>query len=318
MESIIQTEDMVTVYDILGTLFEKVKEKCSYILNNKMVPEDLRSHLDTIIFASYRIEIEELHQFRENLRRQYGNSYISDASCNKAELCNVNVVEKLRIKTPQEETLINRLKQLSKEFGLENVFPQTIPQITNLIDNNMMNNNSINPNIAYNHGFEYNPNQQNYSKTCPNYGMNNNLNYYNMNNPNPNNTNLNFNDNFNQFSNNNISKDQDNFNLPSQKTILESSNKGVQANINFQPSNLNQNMYNYNQNPYSNQNQINELNKNNQFTNFNQINENKLYQTQGNPYNQINFGANPEINNKMNQSAPDFSPKIDEFKSTPK
>jgi len=31
METILQLEDMITVYDILGTLFEKIKEKCSYL-----------------------------------------------------------------------------------------------------------------------------------------------------------------------------------------------------------------------------------------------------------------------------------------------
>jgi len=141
MENIMQTEDLITVYDILGTLIEKIKEKCSYILNNKIVPEDLRAHLDTIIFASYRLEIEELHFFRENMRIQYGDSYISDASCNKAELCNVNVVEKLRVRHPQEEVIINRLKEICKEFSIEYVFPQKMPQIANLCDNNIMMNN---------------------------------------------------------------------------------------------------------------------------------------------------------------------------------
>jgi len=116
METIIQEEDYITVFDILGTLLERVKEKCSYMCLNDKCPEDLRATLDTIIFASFRLEIDELHIFRQNISIKYGEIYIQDASHNKGGLCNANVVEKLRMKVPQDQVVISRLKQLCKDF----------------------------------------------------------------------------------------------------------------------------------------------------------------------------------------------------------
>jgi len=132
METILQEEDNITVYDILGTLLEKIKEKCSYMLYYDKCPEDLRATLDTIIYASTRLEIDELHAFRNNIKIKYGDEYILDASSNKSQLANVNVVEKLRMKVPQEQVVVTRLKMICKEFDINYVFPQEIQPMTNL------------------------------------------------------------------------------------------------------------------------------------------------------------------------------------------
>jgi len=148
METILQEEDNITVYDILGTLLEKIKEKCSYLLYYEKCPEDMRATLDTIIYASCRLEIDELHTFRKNRGIRYGEFYIQDASSNKSQLCNINVVEKLRVKVPAEQVVVSRLKQLCKECEIDYVFPQEIQPMTNMIDPFTFGNN-YNPNVGY-------------------------------------------------------------------------------------------------------------------------------------------------------------------------
>ena len=126
MESIIRLEDMITVYDILGPLCEIIKERITYICEATEVPPDIKAQLDTVIYASSRIDIDELYQLRSLVQRKYGNFYIQAADSNKDGLVNVNVVEKLRIKPPVDAFLTIRLKQLCKEKKVNYEFPEEI------------------------------------------------------------------------------------------------------------------------------------------------------------------------------------------------
>ena len=124
MESIIRLEDMITVYDILGPLCEIIKERITYICEASEVPIDIKPQLDTIIYASTRVDIEELLQLRTLVQRKFGNYYIQAADQNQANTVNINVIEKLRIKTPVDALLIIRLKQLCKEKKVNYEFPE--------------------------------------------------------------------------------------------------------------------------------------------------------------------------------------------------
>ena len=57
MDSVIRDEDMITVFDILTPLCEILKERVTYIISSAECPPDLRAQLDSIIFASTRVEI---------------------------------------------------------------------------------------------------------------------------------------------------------------------------------------------------------------------------------------------------------------------
>ena len=92
MDTVIREEDMITVYDILGPLCEILKERSTYIISNTECPPDLRAQLDSVLYASTRMEIEELHTLRDMIMRKYGQAYISKADSNADKLVNVNLV----------------------------------------------------------------------------------------------------------------------------------------------------------------------------------------------------------------------------------
>ena len=98
MDTIIREEDMITAYDILGPLCEILKERASYIVCNSECPPDLRAQLDTIIYASTRIDFEELLKLRSMIIQRYGQSYVAKAESNADKLVNINLIEKLKIK----------------------------------------------------------------------------------------------------------------------------------------------------------------------------------------------------------------------------
>ena len=126
MDSLIREEDYITSYDILGPLLEILKERVTYIISSNECPPDLRAQLDSVIYASTRLEFEELYKLRDLIMRKYGSAYIQKAENNVDQLVNVNLVEKLKIKPASDAFLIIRLKQLCKEKKIQFEFPTEI------------------------------------------------------------------------------------------------------------------------------------------------------------------------------------------------
>ena len=136
MESIIRLEDTITVYDILGPLCEILKERITYLCEAQEVPPDIKAQLDTLIYASSRVEVDDLYQLRNLVQRKYGSYYVEAADQNKDGLVNVNVIEKLKIKPPVDAFLTIRLKQLCKEKKVNYEFPEEIaPNFDQGMDN---------------------------------------------------------------------------------------------------------------------------------------------------------------------------------------
>ena len=123
MDSLIREEDYITAYDILGPLLEILKERVTYIVTSTECPPDLRAQLDTVIYASTRLEFEELYRLRDLIMRKYGSAYIAKAESNADKLVNINLVEKLRIKPVSDAFITIRLKQLCKEKSIPFEFP---------------------------------------------------------------------------------------------------------------------------------------------------------------------------------------------------
>lgn len=126
MDALIREEDYITAYDILNPLLEILKERVTYIMTSTECPPDLRAQLDSVIFASTRIECEELYKLRDLIMLKYGSAYIQKADANADQLVNVNLVEKLKIKPAADAFLLIRLKQLCKEKKFSYQFPSEI------------------------------------------------------------------------------------------------------------------------------------------------------------------------------------------------
>ena len=128
MDSIIREEDMITVFDILSPLCEILKERVTYIISSSQCPPDLRAQLDSVIYASTRVEIQEFPILRDFILSKYGVNYIQKADSNADRLVNVNLVEKLKVKPASDQFLIIRLKQLCKERKINFEFPEMIEE----------------------------------------------------------------------------------------------------------------------------------------------------------------------------------------------
>ena len=142
MKELIRQEEYIEVCDILNPLLEILSEKVIYIFTSTECPNDLRALLDSIIYASIRLEVEELLKLRDLILKKYGIFYIKKAENNTDHLVDVSLVEKLRLifcSDISDIYSIIRLKQFCIEKKLQFEFPDDIS--SNIDNNNIFINN---------------------------------------------------------------------------------------------------------------------------------------------------------------------------------
>ena len=127
MNNILKDEDYISACEILDPIFEIVKERCIYIISNNECPAELRAHLDTLLYAATRLEIESLTQFREKIIQKYGIAYVTKADNNADKLVNQNLVEKLQVSVYSQEMINIRLRQLGKQKNINIQMEGMIP-----------------------------------------------------------------------------------------------------------------------------------------------------------------------------------------------
>ena len=310
MESIMRDEDAIYAYDILDPIIQILLERIFYIDSSTECPADLRTQLDTIIYASSRLEIEEFLTLKDLIRRKYGLAYITKAENNADSLVNQNLVEKLQVKLPTEELLMIRLKQLCREKKIKFDFLDDICQVPENIGN-PPEGQGINP---YGDENNFNP----YEHSSFNEPAPNNINPYGppQNNNNPYGNSQNFNNNksqleFPQNNNNPYGPSQDYNN--NQSGFPQNNNNQNGSYLNFdKQSGFPQNDNNPYDRPSKNNNQ-NEFPQSN--NSFNQSKNNNIK----NPFSQSqiqNYSVAP-LSNK-NENLPQNNNEFSENKSQSK
>lgn len=272
IESVMRCEDYISAFDILSVICEVLKEKVSYINLSAQVPDDLRASLDTIVFASSRLEIDELHKLRELLKTKFGSLYIQEANENRQNLVNVNIVKKLSVSPYPQHIIVARLKVLASDHDMELNLPEEImnpiADMSNPFadqgmqgvvnnDNNLMSP-SLNVNNNVQGGNNYNNNYNNNGSQNDNFQINNN-NYNNQGyNPNSNLNNYgNFNNNGNYAQqqgynpNNNVENPYGNMNLAGNyPNMQEQSTPKYNSDVHYQQFNHQGQTQGNDNNPY--------------------------------------------------------------------
>ena len=132
MKNILKEENEIAVYELLEPLLETLMEKCDSIISNKRCPSEIKNNLDTVLYASIRVEMEELQSFREKIIDIYGNKFVTKAQHNKEQSVNPDLIEKLQPKIFGEELINQRLKQLCLSKRHYQVFTQITSNVNGL------------------------------------------------------------------------------------------------------------------------------------------------------------------------------------------
>lgn len=74
-DEILKEENYLTIFDVLNNMIKIIKSKCMFIITKDECPTAMRPVLDTLIFLSKRLEIDELSQFRKNRTKIWKELY---------------------------------------------------------------------------------------------------------------------------------------------------------------------------------------------------------------------------------------------------
>ena len=103
------------------------KSKLNLLAPSGECPISLRPPLDSIVYASKKLNIDELNQLREKISKMYGEDYIKKASNNEDQIVNQELIQKLNETIP-EETIKKKLTTFIKATTAT-----VIPDITPIV-----------------------------------------------------------------------------------------------------------------------------------------------------------------------------------------
>jgi len=118
-EALIRDDGTIEAYEILQLSCDLLFERIKLISTSSKCPEDLKSTIATLIWASNRVDIKELGEIREQFRKKFGKQFDADAFENKNNMCNERIVAKLSVQPPTAFLVQTYLEQIADQFQVD-------------------------------------------------------------------------------------------------------------------------------------------------------------------------------------------------------
>ncbi|TCD65472.1 hypothetical protein EIP91_002590 [Steccherinum ochraceum] len=119
VENIINEDIYVELLELLELYCELLISRFSLLDQNVREPDaGVAEGVTSIIFASPRTELKELHVLRDLLMHKYGRDFALSVMDNKDECVPTRVVTKLKVETPSKELVDAYLREIAKGYGV--------------------------------------------------------------------------------------------------------------------------------------------------------------------------------------------------------
>ena len=115
-EALIREDNCVEAYEILMLNCELLAERIKLITSSKDCPPDLVSSISTILWASDRVDINELSFIRKQFRYKFGKEFEARAMNNVGGILNDRVVSKLSVQPPAAYLVQVYLERICEEL----------------------------------------------------------------------------------------------------------------------------------------------------------------------------------------------------------
>ena len=118
-EALIRDDGIVEAYEILQLSCELLAERIKLITASKSCPEDLKSTISTLIWASTRVDIKELNDVRKQFRSKFGKQFEKEALDDTEGVLNDRIVAKLSVQPPSAYLVQRYLENIAEQFGVD-------------------------------------------------------------------------------------------------------------------------------------------------------------------------------------------------------
>jgi len=90
---IIKSQSMLLIYAILSEFCVQLSEQMNVLSSSRFVPERLRPTVDSVMFCAHRLEIDELHRLKYQMKLKFQDTWYQGAVDNDHNTVNYKIVE---------------------------------------------------------------------------------------------------------------------------------------------------------------------------------------------------------------------------------
>jgi len=118
-EALIRDDGVVEAYEILQLTCELLGERIKLISSEKTCPDDLKSSISTLVWATPRCDIKELNEIKKQFRSKYGKKFDQAAMDNEGGVVNERIMAKLSVQPPSAFLVQTYLEKIADQFGVD-------------------------------------------------------------------------------------------------------------------------------------------------------------------------------------------------------
>mmetsp|Transcript_31470 Transcript_31470/g.41623 ORF Transcript_31470/g.41623 Transcript_31470/m.41623 type:complete len:366 (+) Transcript_31470:121-1218(+) len=127
VEPIIRDDFTIEAYEILSLITELLTERMRIIESQKECPPDLVEALSTLVYASDRIDVQELIEVKKQIKLKYGKAFVQRAEVNEGGICNERIVHKLSLQPPSQFLCVSYLQEIANKYEVDWTPPEDMP-----------------------------------------------------------------------------------------------------------------------------------------------------------------------------------------------
>ena len=128
VENLINNENFITAVEVVIMYCAQLIERVFQIDGNSQCPPDIRSAIETLVWASTKVDCKELAEVRSIMGAKFGVNFCKEAAENKEGMVNSIVRDKLVNVVPEEEAKVVKLQEIASEKRVDFVFKHQIRQ----------------------------------------------------------------------------------------------------------------------------------------------------------------------------------------------
>ncbi|KAF8433516.1 DUF292-domain-containing protein [Boletus edulis BED1] len=120
VEAVINEDINLELLELLELYCELLIARFGLLDQNTREPDQgIKEGVCAIIYAAQRIEVKELHVFREILVQKYGREFSTAVMENRGDCVSDRVLKKLLVETPSAQLVDGYLTEISKAYGVK-------------------------------------------------------------------------------------------------------------------------------------------------------------------------------------------------------
>jgi len=118
VEAVLHEIHLIEVMEILSLMCQLLSARVSMLASEKYVPDDLVEASASIIFCAKRLQIPELVDIAKQFASRFGEEWVKLHVNNQAEKVNAKILDKLSIKPPEFQVVIDYLHDVAKQYNV--------------------------------------------------------------------------------------------------------------------------------------------------------------------------------------------------------